>query len=79
MAARLAPRRPVLRAGFQKNPVSWWVILLCDVAMILSVSLVTLPLYALVAHTRHLHSSVFHGQQQRLAGGNARPSGKHRG
>ncbi|KIY94682.1 hypothetical protein MNEG_13280 [Monoraphidium neglectum] len=40
------------RTGFQKNPVSWWVILLCDVVMILSVSLVTLPLYALVAHTR---------------------------
>jgi hypothetical protein len=44
--------------GFQKNPVSWYFFLVADAGMILSVALVTLPLYSLLAHAAVVDASV---------------------
>ena len=37
--------------GFQNNPVSWYWNMLADFGMILSMAMVTLPLYSLVSNT----------------------------
>lgn len=54
------------RTGFQKNPVSWWFIFILDIAMIANVSLVTMPMYALLGHTTKLSQPVYRDQRQIL-------------
>ncbi|GBF95378.1 hypothetical protein Rsub_07806 [Raphidocelis subcapitata] len=54
------------RTGFQRgNPVPFWVVMIADLGMALSLGLVTLPTYALLAHSATLSRGVY--RQKRAA------------
>eukprot|EP00878_Enallax_costatus_P041931 GHUV01048859.1.p1 GENE.GHUV01048859.1~~GHUV01048859.1.p1 ORF type:complete len:610 (+),score=193.30 GHUV01048859.1:830-2659(+) len=39
------------RTGFQRNPVPWYAVMIIDLGLLLSLALVTLPIYTLLMHT----------------------------
>jgi hypothetical protein len=51
-------------AGFQNAPIAWWGIMVIDAYLLVSVALVTLPMYAVTLHTRCANE----GLLQELAG-----------
>lgn len=69
------PRFSYRHAGFQNNPVPWWVIIVADVGMMLSMALVTLPLYSLVAHTYTPNAAVLRAKARAAAHHHAAAAG----
>ena len=61
-----------MHAGFQRNPVPWYAVMLLDLAMLLSLALVTLPLYTVTTHSlradRALIAELLDRKQLRKAG-----------
>jgi heme exporter protein D len=59
---------PCWCAGFQKNHVSWYGIMIIDICLLLSLALFTLPLYTITSHTlradRKLLQQIVQQQQQ---------------
>jgi hypothetical protein len=63
----------LLHAGFQKNPVPWYGIVIIDICLLLSLALFTLPLYTITSHTlradKRLLQQIVQQQQQQQQGG----------
>jgi hypothetical protein len=57
-------------AGFQKNPVPWYGIMIIDICLLLSLALFTLPLYTITSHTLRADSKLLQQivQQQQQGG-----------
>jgi ABC-type tungstate transport system substrate-binding protein len=57
-------------AGFQKNPVPWYGIMIIDICLLLSLALFTLPLYTITSHTLRIDNKLLQQivQQQQQQG-----------
>jgi heme exporter protein D len=67
----------LVHAGFQKNPVPWYGIMIIDICLLLSLALFTLPLYTITSHTLRADKKLLQQIVQQQQQGGARAGSSH--